>query len=408
MPELAEQLEQGFENINKKIDANLEKQTEQIQANGEAAEETKQELEKLQEQHKELIEKHSERLSNLEKANNRLQANGKDKPVTFGSLIVNAINDNNEKIKAFSAGDIPSLNLQINAASDMTEGDNLSGDVIEPTRLPGVKHDPESASHVRQFIPQVATTSNSISYTKESAFTDGTKMTAEGAQKGQSDLSLSQETADVSTCAAILRLSKQMFDDVPFLKGYLNQRLPVKLFKKEDNQILYGDGTSPNIGGFSKSGNNQAYSEILDSDEVQNRIDVITNAIAQAMTANGEYSPNAVLINALDWFNMSLARDDNNDYLMPDAVRMGAQAFTIAGVKIAKLNAVTSDDFFVGDFNAAATFAARENVNLRFFEQDKDNVQKNMITARIEERFGLPIHNPNAVVYGDFTSALST
>ncbi len=45
-----------------------------------------------------------------------------------------------------------------------------------------------------------------------------------------------------------------------------------------------------------------------------------------------------------------------------------------------------------------------DGLKVEFFEQDGDNVQRNVITARIEERNVLAFDRPDAFYYGDFTA----
>jgi len=138
------------------------------------------------------------------------------------------------------------------------------------------------------------------------------------------------------------------------------------------------------------------------------RFDALVNSISQVRTDNGEYQASAIMLNPEDYYIMLVEKDNENRYYFPDAVRFGGQPPRVAGVPVITNTAVTADDFIVGDFNLGATMALREGVSLQFFEQDQDNVIKNLVTVRVEERLALPIHNPNAFVYGDFTTALAS
>ena len=72
-------------------------------------------------------------------------------------------------------------------------------------------------------------------------------------------------------------------------------------------------------------------------------------------------------------------------------------------------NAVDEDDFFVGAFGAAGIVQLfqRQGMTVELFDQDRDNVQKNLVTVRIEERIALPIYRPAGIQYGDFASAIT-
>ena len=55
----------------------------------------------------------------------------------------------------------------------------------------------------------------------------------------------------------------------------------------------------------------------------------------------------------------------------------------------------------VGDFTQAATLWTRQGMTVELFEQDVDNVQKNLVTIRAERRLGFGIERVSALVGGD-------
>jgi len=395
--ELKELVEEKIGNLSEQLDQAQEKRAEEIKNIGEAHEETKNMVQSIEES----IKMQKERLDGLEKTQNRIDGNT-SKPKTFKDSLSDAFEESKDDLRAMANGKMKSLNIEVKAG-DMTTGNTYTGEVIEADRLSGVYFDPDRPSHVRQFIPQIPTTSDTIRYVQETAYDDGTAGQVEGQSKGQSDFDLTAKTADVKTRAAFMRLSRQMLDDTSFLTGYINQRAPKKLFIDEDNQILYGDGTGENVEGIAEVA--QSYSQVLDSGTIVHKLDVLGNAIAQARAGgNGEYMANLALINPVDWYNIAFAKDGNNRYLYPEVVS-GGGSLTVAGVRIVPNTAVQDDEYFVGDFNMGATMALREGVNIGFFEQDADNVTTNQVTVRIEERYGLPIHNPSAFIHDRFAAA---
>ncbi len=395
--ELKDQLEKGLDRISEQLEEAQEKQREEVENIGEAHEETKNMVESLEGS----LKDYKKRLDNLEKTQNRIDGNT-SKPKTFKDNLKDSLDEAKDDLAAMSQGRKKEVTLETKAG-DMTTGNTYTGEVIEADRLSGVYFDPDRPSHVRQFIPQITTTSDLIRYVQETAYDDGTAGQAEGTTKGQSDFDLEAKTAEVKTRAAYLRLSRQMLDDTEFLTGYINQRAPKKLFIDEDGQILYGDGTGENIEGISQVA--QSYSAVMDTSNIVHKLDVLGNAVAQARAGgNGEYVANLAMINPIQWYDIAFSKDGDNRYLFPE-VATGGNPLTVAGVRIVANTAVQDDEFFVGDFNMGATMALREGVSVQFFEQDQDNVITNQVTVRIEERYGLPIHNPNAFVHDRFGTA---
>jgi hypothetical protein len=50
----------------------------------------------------------------------------------------------------------------------------------------------------------------------------------------------------------------------------------------------------------------------------------------------------------------------------------------------------------------------RQGITLEFFEQDADNVTKNFVTVRVEERIALAVYTSQSIVYGSFAAALAS
>jgi HK97 family phage major capsid protein len=322
---------------------------------------------------------------------------------TFDSALQKQLTENQESLAALKDNSKGKVRLELKAI-DMTTGAAFTGDVIAPHRMPSVSFDPDRSQHVRDFLPVTPITGDVVLYVQETAWDDGTAGQAEGAVKGQSSFTLEAVNAEVVTRATYLRVTRQMLTDTPFLRNYISTRAPRKLMLDEDQQVLYGDGTATNLTGI--TGEAQLYSEVLTAADITGNYDVIVNAISQLKS--GEYNPDTVFITPTSYYNMAIQKGDDGHYLFDSGVRNGNAAMRIAGVRVVPITAMQGDDFLVGDFRMGATLGQRESISVQFFEQDRDNVITNQITIRIEHRIALPITNPNAFVYGDFTAALTT
>ena len=77
------------------------------------------------------------------------------------------------------------------------------------------------------------------------------------------------------------------------------------------------------------------------------------------------------------------------------------------GVPVRLSTAMAEGEFIVGNFSQAAQIWQRENVSVEFFEQDSDNVQKNFITVRVQERIAMTTYLPNALCRGSFATVIA-
>ena len=390
--DIKEQIETGLKSISDEIKNLEEKQAEEIRNLGSTHKETSDQIKTLVER----ADSMKERLDNLEVSSNRIKQDAR----SFKSELNETLEKEQENLRNLKDS---GRGFRIELKNDpMTTGNSYTGEVIASDRLNGIFSDPDRVVHVRQFLSQASTTSDTIRYVRETAYTNGTAMQVEGSDKGNSSFTLQAYDAPVRTLASYLRISRQALDDTAFLSSYITQKMPNKLYLVEDNQILYGDNTGENLQGITEVA--QAFSAISGLSLVS-KFDALVNAISQVRTDNGEYQANAIMLNPEDFYIMLSEKDNESRYLFPDAVRFGGTAPRVAGVPIIQNTAVAKDDFIVGDFASGATLVNRQGVSLQFFEQDQDNVKKNLVTVRIEERLALPVHNPNAFVYGDFTAA---
>ncbi len=380
----------------KSTEARLEqmqaKAHEEITNIGKAHGETLEVIQKLEKNYTSL----KERQDAFETTQNRLK--GGQSGQTFAGQLKEALKNNAGKLANY--GDTKNVSFEVKAT--MTQAANLTGEVIEPTRVPGVKFDPERAARVRQFLPNGTTTSNAIFYTRESDFTDNTNITAEGTNKPENDLDLTQETASVSKIAATFRVSEEMLNDIDYLASHIALRGVQKYNNKEDQQLLYGTGQSGQLEGLTVSATDYALDAYTES--TAQEYDILIQALKQLR--NGNYNPSAAMISVKRYFDMISRKDVDGQYVMPEGVIFGTSRPTVLGVPIVATNALADDDFLVGDFPMMTTLFDREGVNVRFYEQDRDNVQKNLVTVVIEGRLALPTYLPGAGRYGNFAAAI--
>lgn len=257
--------------------------------------------------------------------------------------------------------------------------------------------------HLRDIIGVGATTSDNIKYPVEGAKTgDGPAPWERGTTianttaKDEFSPNMTVGTADVEWIAGIMRLPVEMLADLPFLTSYLQQFARQELLEAEDNQILNGNGTSPQLDGLMP--NATAYNGSY-TVPVEMIVDAAYNQLAQS-----HLSPSDVILNPADVVSIILNKaSGSGEYnLPPGSVGYVNGRLQIAGLDVRKTTKMAQGDFLVGAFDAAQIFQ-RLAPQLRFFEQDQDNVVKNLVTIRIEERIALAIYKAAAFIKGDFT-----
>jgi HK97 family phage major capsid protein len=385
---MQEDVKNQLDQLGDVIDAKLEKAYGQAveSATGKADEALKNEIDNL-------TKSFNERFDAYEVANKK-QADV-SKNLTFKGALNQAINDG--AIDSLRNGNNRSASFEVKA--DMTIGADFTGDVIPADRVPGYKFDPTRSVHVRQLIPTGSTDSDVVRYVKESGYTDGGAAKAEGATLGQSDFDMTATDANVRKIGTYFRISEEMLADTPQLTSYLSARAPEKLLSVEDDQILNGNGTAPNLSGIITDAADFAAGGFALAIESANEFDVLTVALNQLALAN--YSADYIMINPTDFHKILLLKSSQNEYLVKDW-NQGLQP-RINGVPVILSTAVTSDKYLVGNFGMGTQLWIRDNVGVEFSRFDSTNFRDGFVTVRVQERVALTNYLPNAFVNGDFS-----
>ena len=385
----------------KKTDNHIEKleakAEEQAKLNGEVHQEVKDELKKWADTYKGLKERQDE----LEKQAKRL-SKGEDEKKSFKDHLVESIKKNHDRIKNVkSAGRVQ---LDVKDAVTMTQDESLTGEVIAPTRVPGIFHDPDRQVHVRQFLQTSTTDSNAIRYVCEDGYEDGTDVTGEGSTKPQSSLGLEAKTANVVKIATHMKVSDEMLEDVAGLAGYITTRGSTKYRLKEDEQLLYGTGQNNQLEGLTVSATDWGAATI--NNPINNLYDVAVDGSANLAKKN--YMPSGIMVHPTSWYDLITEKDDDGQYIVPDLIRQGLAPAQLAGVPVIRNTAVSEGDILMANFAQMATLFDRRGVSVRFFEQNEDDAINNLITVVIEGRLALPTYLPNAGIYSDLDTLITS
>jgi HK97 family phage major capsid protein len=291
------------------------------------------------------------------------------------------------------------VDFELKAVGDMTFANNFATADSSVTFVkPGIIELPKRKLHIRELL-QVGGMGNksNFDFVKEIVGEGAPASVGEGATKPQFDLDLQESSVKAEWIAGWLRISRNMLDDVEGMTTFLGSRLPELLLRAEDNQLLNGTGTSPQLKGLMTAGNFTAASSAATVD-----VEQIIQAISQLESADRE--ANGVLVNPADYYNIMLTKSaGSGEYDLPySLVQIVNGQLIIAGVPVYKSTAMTVDKFLVGDWTMGANLIFREPAKLQFFYEDGTNVRENKVTVRIEERVAFPVYGNDYFILGDF------
>jgi len=294
-----------------------------------------------------------------------------------------------------------SFSVPVQAA--ITESASSGGDLIQPTRVPGVMAPPEQRLFIRDLLSWGRTGSNSIEYVQETGYTNSANVVSENpsAGKPESDLTFDLLSAPVATIAHWIHASKQVLSDAGMLQSYIDGRLRYGLKLKEEAQLLKGSGVGLNIDGIVTQATAYANPGVSVSNDTI--IDRLRIAMLQVQLA--EYTADGIVLNPIDWATIELTKDTVGRYVFANPT--GLAGPVLWGLPVVATQSLSSGEFLTGAFRMGAQGWDREDANITISSEDRDNFIKNMVTILCEERIGLTVYRPEAFVTGNFTIASS-
>jgi HK97 family phage major capsid protein len=241
---------------------------------------------------------------------------------------------------------------------------------------------------VADYVPQDPTDVSVVKYMEETTFTNGVAAVAEGGTIPESALVFTERTAQVQKLAALLPVTEELLEDVAGVRSTIDNRLITQLLLTEENQILNGDGSSPNLLGFMNKSGVQTHAIGADSPQ---------DAIFKGMTLvryTGFAEPNAVIMNPNDWQSIRLATTSDGLYLWGASSEEGVDR--IWGKPVIVTPVQTEGTALVGDFAMYSHISRKKGLRIDISDSHSTYFAEGKLAIRIEERLSLEIYRAAA------------
>lgn len=295
---------------------------------------------------------------------------------SLGELVIEHEDIKSRKLNGASRG---SVRVQIDrknitsASSTVGAGVSAGTSLVPSARVPGIIAPPDRAMTIRDLLMPGQTASGNIEYVKETGFTNAAAPVAEGAQKPKSDLTFDMANAPVRTIAHLFKASRQILDDAPALRSYIDGRARYGLQFKEELQFLKGDGTGQNILGIQPQAT--AFSPAFTPQDAT-AIDQLRLAVLQVALA--EFPADGFVLNPIDWAKIELTKDAQGRYIIANP--QGGIGPTLWNLPVVATQAQTLNVFLTGSFKMAAQIFDRMEIEVLLSSENVDDFEKNMFT----------------------------
>jgi len=290
--------------------------------------------------------------------------------------------------------------LEVRVAGTITEPS--SGFPIVPTRV-GYFAPPVLPMVMRDLLTVVNLSSgNAIEYVLTTWNYAADYQIAEGDKKAQGDVTYQDKSAMVRTIAWYIKVSRQMLADAPYFAATIDSQLLYGVAKKEDHEILHGDGAAGHLLGILPQ------ATALPADVLAGILyspDQILAAIAYLGSLG--HITTAIVLNPVDWAAMQITKTAQGIYVLGGPPSANAAA-TLWGRPVVTTAEMTAGTFLVGEFPPNATLFDRESPSVDVAYENEDDFVRNLVTMRCEERIALAVYRPQAFVKGAVVPTVTT
>lgn len=293
------------------------------------------------------------------------------------------------------------MQVDVKAVGDMSITGNVTGNIPQPYREPGMNRIQDRPTFVRNWITNATVNSNVISWVEQANRDGAAGGTAEGDTKNQIDFDLVEATETVKKRTALINVTEEMLADIDFMQSEINTELMTLLALDVDNQLLQGDGTGTNLNGIITQATTFDAGDFADTIEDANNYDVLRVAINQIMLA--DFMQTVIFMNPTDATAMQLTKNADGDYITFPFV--SADGTRVLNTPIVLNTGVPADTFVVMDGTRAGLFE-RTAMTLRM-GYSGDDFAKNRLTIIAEWRGAIRIKGNDipAFITGEFSTA---
>lgn len=269
---------------------------------------------------------------------------------------------------------------------------------LERTEYGGVVTLPLETPTVADLLLSGTISGNAWTYFVEGAVTGSGGAVAESAVKPEVYGQFTQTTESLAKLAGWSKESDELIEDFAALASVVEARLVARLRLTEEQQLLSGNGSAPNLKGILNRTGIQTESQSSDPTAA----DAIFRAMTKVQTAT--FLPaDFIVINPADYQTLRLAKDNNKQYYGGGffSGQYGNGGFasqpSLWGLRTVVTSAIAAKTVLVGSGQGAQVMR-KGGLRVEMTNTNEDDFLYNRVTVRAEERLLLAVYRPSAFV----------
>jgi len=322
------------------------------------------------------------------------------KAESFGSIGDQVVKAYSNQIESIKEG--KSINLE---TKDTTIVGDYTGNIALSTLEAGVNRIARQVAKVRNAMSMGTTTSKFVTYIQQTLQSTA-GWTGEGVVKTEGDLKYQEVSVEVKKVAGFIKISKEMLEDLAFVRNEVNTDLMETIDNQIENNLLNGNGVGSNLNGIINQATAWTAGTFLNTVTSANLADVVRTSIAQIETA--KFMATHVILHPRDVAKLSLSKTTTGEYTYGAFVVNPVTGDPIiAGLPIISTTWMTEGTFLVADMTKAQV-RMREGMNIQV-GYEGDDFKRNMVTILCEARLVsfIKANDTGAFVKGTIATAIA-
>lgn len=285
-----------------------------------------------------------------------------------------------------------------------SEDDGAAGGLFVPRGSPFLANVRRQRLFVRDLIPATPTNLNSVPYIRElspAVNEGGASAVSEGSAKPEVTMQFEEADAPVRKIAAWIPVTNEVIDDAPTLRGYIDGRLLYMLALREEQQILAGTGTAPQLKGILDytGGTLNIQTQAFSADAIT------TVGLAAGKIEVVDGYADGIAINPTDYWALITDRHSEQfDAGFSTGLPFGGPPTTLWGLPAVRTRAMTAGTAIVGAWALGAQIFDRLAATIKTTDSHDDYFIYNKTVILAEERVAFAVHRPDFFVSTDLTA----
>lgn len=326
----------------------------------------------------------------IAKLSKELEANATKTPQTMQQAILKSLDENKEEIAKMLKSGASNIRLEVKASQ--SAGDIDSGTDFAEMEA-GVGQIATRQPFMRSLFVNKNTTKEYIKYNdQETVVRDAKNVAGCATSTHNSKVTWKVRTLQITKVRDFVDVCIDMMDDYDFVTSEIRALVDTDVRLKVDNDLLLGDGIYPNMVGVASVASTFAAGSYALSVQAPTLIDLIRVSACQISDfgQNNKFNANVAIVNPADQCLMTLEKDLNNNYLIPNWITN--DGVNIGAVRIITNQLVPVDEMYIMD-STKGTVYSRKGVTIELGFENNDNFEKELVTVKAYERLNLRVRN---------------